>query len=192
MREKERERDKATEEGSNHLKGLRVSVRLTHCPAAKTSARVSSSRVRTDERWSKFLHWSQGVEIRNRVWKDSTVLQCERPAASPHTRWQPIAEQPRTVERSADSVAVIVYSLFFCPFLGPGKEDEFTQQSFLSVSVSILTKQKQPPLQLNDAIGTCYGHQVVNWSKFALADCSATLGQHKKKKLQTQHVTVTL
>ena len=52
----EREPDKATEEESNHLRGLRVSVRLTHCPAAKTSARVSSSCVCTDERRSKFLH----------------------------------------------------------------------------------------------------------------------------------------
>lgn len=48
--EREKERDKATEEESNHLRGLRVSVRLTHCPAAKTSARVCSSHVRTDER----------------------------------------------------------------------------------------------------------------------------------------------
>ncbi len=45
-----RERDKGTEEESNHLRGLKVSVRLTHFPAAKMDAKVSSSCVRRDER----------------------------------------------------------------------------------------------------------------------------------------------
>ena len=40
-----REKYNGTEEESNHLKGLKVSVRLTHCPAAKMNARVSSSCV---------------------------------------------------------------------------------------------------------------------------------------------------
>lgn len=43
-------RDKETEEESNHLKGLKVSVRLTHFPAAKMEAKVSSSCVCRDER----------------------------------------------------------------------------------------------------------------------------------------------
>ena len=45
-----REKDKETEEESNHLKGLKVSVRFTHCPAAQMNARVSSCRVCRDEK----------------------------------------------------------------------------------------------------------------------------------------------
>lgn len=45
-----RQKDKATDEKSNHLKGLRVSVRPTFCPTAKMNARVSSYCVCKDER----------------------------------------------------------------------------------------------------------------------------------------------
>lgn len=46
----EKEKDKETEEESNHLKGLEVSVRFTHCPTAQMNARVGSCRVCGDER----------------------------------------------------------------------------------------------------------------------------------------------
>ena len=72
---------------------------------------------------------------------------------------------------------------FFLPTSGAWKRI-WSHTAKFSVSVSFnphQTETPESPLQLNDAIGLSYGHKVVNWFKAALADCSATLGQHQKK-----------
>lgn len=47
-----REKNKGTEEESNHLKGLEVSVRLTHCPLAKMNAPAACAEMKDEHNFS--------------------------------------------------------------------------------------------------------------------------------------------